>query len=142
MSIERSFYLIRDEAKAETHKIRRAVMESGLTLSHIQLVKPNKELIQLLNPSASLKEIASIYRHLKNSQCEIGVVEGKDAVMILAEINGRNPNPILNGIGTIRRRHTSDVVMLHKKYPYRFCSTDCPQSVEDALRGLELLSFF
>lgn len=146
MSNERSFYIINSEEKSKASQIREAIEDSGLKIVKFKAVRPTRALLRALHPNVRQEQFRSILSHLENHECEIGLVEGEDAVEILAEISGRDPFPFRNPIGTLRYRFTGrDTVILDPEDPYPFRAIDCPRDAKEAqkaLRRLQLLASF
>ena len=104
--MERSVYIIKPEGMPRRHEIREMIEKmAGLAIvGSITTVLPEWALAKLYPDLAQEKNelwLATL-EHLAHSECEIGIVEGENAVQRFFELCGEMTSPLQCRSGTIR----------------------------------------
>lgn len=137
---EQTVYFIKPEGRAYRLAIRESIQfRTGLNISVCADVLITKQAIEKFFPdmSWSVREMAEAF--LAGKKCELGIIEGWDAIDKLRKICGASSNPNECAPGTIRREFGPRIPI--KAGPRDFYWRDvvyCSKNAEDALRDLEL----
>ncbi|MHB1118186.1 MAG: nucleoside-diphosphate kinase [Minisyncoccota bacterium] len=141
--MERSIYLISPEGMTHHRAIQTQIQASGLVIIDYARVLISMGVIKDLSEGFSVEIWQSLKDHLFGRLCEIGIVEGDDAVQKLFSLCGKSPDPKECAQGTIRKKFAPT------KTPHERGESDywhnviyCPQSNEEFGRCFKIASKF
>lgn len=105
--MERSVYIIKPEGMPHRQEIRQMIQAAGLAVIGSTATILPQEVLAKLYPDLQEERgelwIATL-DHLAHSECEVGIVEGENAVQRLSELCGTATSPHDCGLETIRAR--------------------------------------
>ena len=104
-TMRRSVYIIKPEGMSRRETIRQMIAETGLVVVSYVIARLTLEDLELLYPHIHLHHREmwdETLRHLLGQECEVGLVEGDDAVHRLLLICGRHTAPPQCSSKTIR----------------------------------------
>jgi nucleoside diphosphate kinase len=137
-------YIIKPEWLSRREAIRDMLMLSGLNIVDEVTVRLTESELRALYPISTPTCLwDAILDHMAGKECEVGIVEGNDAVHKLVTVCGRNINPAQCPYKTIRGRFGDELsrvvgwsdgrpVWYHPNVIHR------PRDEEEAVRHLQI----
>lgn len=99
----KSVYIIKPDGVLHREKIRAMIVSAGLNIVASKTVYLDPDALYTLYPDAPLNILIFIMgEEMLNGRCEIGIVEGDNAIERLVELCGEKVNPFECRTGTIR----------------------------------------
>ncbi len=143
MSSEHVLFIVKPEGLPYRDLIATTIEAAGLPIILRQPLVLTANLVMGLYPCLKGPLIDTTFWWLANKTCEVGLVVAPNAIVRLLELCGANPNPVLCGLNTIRRRYgnTEPLYLSYcgQKFEYYFNVVHCARTAEQAAHDLALL---
>jgi nucleoside diphosphate kinase len=97
-------YIIKPEALPQKDRIHKLIEEGGLRIVAVKLAVLGEDAVSALYPDLSAELRGATLHFFGLGPCEIGVVEGEDAILRLSALAGASIDPTACGPTTIRGR--------------------------------------
>lgn len=136
--IEQSMYLVKPDAMAYRDEIREMVLESGLQIPQFSRIPIPASVLALLYPGVPSEVMAATIQHYSMGVCEVGIVDGPNAIQRLLALVGEETNPARCAPGTIRARFCHKGPIQIGKWSYCFNGVHRPKDQREARRDVKI----
>lgn len=137
--VEKTVYIIKPEALPHRQEIRLMIAEANLAITHSAVaLLPEWVLVELYPDLARERNelwIATL-EHLLNQECEIGIIEGENAMKKLLNLCGEETSPVACRVGTIRARFGEPIPLPAGERFYWRNAIHRPKTQEEAANDL------
>lgn len=139
---QRSVYVIKPEGMPFRSSIRHIIASAGLAICQTRTGILDEKFLRPLYPDLSPDLWAATMKFMQCGVCEVGLVEGDDAVQRLFVIAGRSTNPNDCEPSTIRGQFGRKVPDRVGAVIYFRNAIHRPKDCDEAMRDVALLSEF
>lgn len=100
----KTFYIIKPEGIKNTELIKKIIKKNGLRIIDSKRAVLTPEIIKFIYPDIETDLLEAHFKFMSKEISEVGVIVGLNAIAKLVEISGKDTNPNLCALGTIRNR--------------------------------------
>lgn len=136
MENNNSVFIIKPEAIKKSSEIKKIIHESGLEIISSKCIKIDEEFISSFYKNADSSLLKNLKKFLTLDNCEIGVVEGEDAINKLRELSGKYSNPSLCKKGSIRNTFSCGEVKNENGMYYKN-AFHCSRNIEEVYHEMK-----
>lgn len=137
---ELTLYVLRPEALEFADEIRGMIVSAGLSIRHVTRTVLSDEIVAAMYDGCPQYVVEAAQYFMGNRECEIGLVEGTDAIKRLVQLCGTKTNPVECADGTIRKLFGMAVAQEFRGSPYYLNAIHRPQTPLEVARDLSTLA--
>lgn len=138
--MERSVYIIKPEALHQRERIHKIIRGGGLRIVATKTTMADERVVCTVYPDLSGDLRSATVHHFGVGPCEIGVVEGEDAIARLSALAGEYVDPSACGAETIRGRFGLSVPVRFGSCLYYRNGFHRSRNASEAKRELDLFA--